>query len=54
MVDSEFRLSKCLVQEYGLLKDVARGQSEAKEVSIRDSTELGRGIAVGVHEKKRM
>jgi len=54
IIDAEFRLSKCLVQEYALLKDIARGQSEATEVSITDSGELGRGIAVGVHDRKRM
>jgi hypothetical protein len=53
-VDAEFRLSKCLVEEYALLKDVARGQSEAKDLSTPESRELGREIAAGVRYKKRM
>ena len=43
-----------MVEEYALLKDVARGQSEAEEVSTPESRELGREIAAAVRYKKRM
>jgi hypothetical protein len=42
------------VEEYALLKDIARGQGEAKEVSTQESSELGRELAKGVLYKKRM
>jgi hypothetical protein len=42
------------VEEYTLLKDIARGQGEAKEVSAQESRELGRELAEGVQYKKRM
>lgn len=54
IVDVEFHLSKCLVEEYALFKDVAREQSESTKVSALESKELGREIATGVHYKKRM